>query len=80
MLSAHTILLPAYQLYTSGQREQTYYCSVRMSLGLSKGSLLGSKSPSDIFKVVESKEREQVLKVLSQDDVSLGMVDPVTGR
>ena len=78
MHSAHTILLPAYQLYKSGQREQTYNYSV--SVGLSKGSLLGSKSPSEIFKVVESKERDQVVKVLNQDDVSLGMVDPVTGR
>ena len=85
MHSAHTIFLPAYQLPTSGQRKQTYYCSIviqclGMSVGLSKGSLLGSKSPSEIFKVVESKQRDQVVKVLNQDDVSLGMVDPVTGR
>jgi hypothetical protein len=51
-----------------------------MSARLSKGSLLGSQTPSEIFKVVESKERGQVVKVLNQDDVSLGMVDPVTGR
>ena len=78
MHGAHTIFLPAIRYTQVGRGD---YCdSVRMTAGLSKGSLLGSKSPSETFKVVESKERDQVVKVLSQDDVSLGMVDPVTGR
>ena len=50
-----------------------------MSVG-SKGSLLGSKKTSEIFEVVNSKERNKVVKVLNQDDVSLGIVDPANGR
>ena len=34
----------------------------------------------DVFKVVNSKERDQVVEVVNQEDVSLGMVDPSTGR
>ena len=34
----------------------------------------------DVFKVVDSKERDQVVEVVNQEDVSLGMVDPSTGR
>ena len=66
MHSAPTISLPAYQLYTSGERE----CTVdslgtesgahTMSAGMVKGSLLGTKSPSEVFQVIESKERGEV--------------------
>ena len=51
-----------------------------MSAGVAKGSLLGSQSPAEVFQVMESKERDQVLKVVKQEEVSLGMVDPTTGR
>ena len=34
----------------------------------------------DVFKVVDSKERDQVVEMVNQEDVSLGMVDPSTGR
>ena len=34
----------------------------------------------DAFKVVDSKDRDQVVEVVNQEDVSLGMVDPSTGR
>ena len=51
-----------------------------MSAGLVKGRLLGTKSPSEVFQVIDSKERGKVVTVVNQEDVSLGMVDPVTGR
>ena len=51
-----------------------------MSAGLVKGSLLGTKSPSEVFQVIESKERGKVVTVVNHEDVRLGMVDPVTGR
>jgi hypothetical protein len=44
------------------------------------GSLLGAKTPAEVFSVVDTKERNQVLKVVKQEDVSLGLVDPTTGR
>merc|ERR1712128_416330 len=34
----------------------------------------------EVFTVMESKERDQVVKVVKQEEVSLGMVDPTTGR
>ena len=43
----------------------------------------GNKSPvshSDLFKVVSSGKRDQILEAVRQDEVSLGMVDPTTGR
>ena len=54
-----------------------------MSVGVSKpsqGKMVGSKSHVEVFTVVESKERDQVVKVVKQEEVSLGMVDPTTGR
>merc|ERR1711953_370140 len=34
----------------------------------------------DIFKVVSRAKRDQILETVRQDEVSLGMVDPTTGR
>merc|ERR1711892_260527 len=45
----------------------------------SKGKMLGS-SNAEVFSVMELKERDQVVKVVRQEDVSLGMEDPSTGR
>merc|ERR1719244_1035413 len=44
------------------------------------GTLLGARSPAEVFSVVDSKDRSQVVKVVKQEDVSLGLVDPTTGR
>jgi len=44
------------------------------------GTLLGARSPVEVFSVVDSKDRSQVVKVVKQEDVSLGLVDPTTGR
>ena len=54
-----------------------------MSVGVSnqsQGNMVGSKSHVEVFIVMESKERDQVVKVVKQEEVSLGMVDPTTGR
>ena len=45
-----------------------------------KGRLLSAMTPGEVFKVVEKKERAEVVKIVNQNEVSLGMVDPVTGR
>ena len=37
-------------------------------------------SHSDLFKVVSSGKRDQILETVRQQDVSLGMVDPTSGR
>ena len=54
-----------------------YTVSVKMATG---GTLLGARSPAEVFSVVDSKDRSQVVKVVKQEDVSLGLVDPTTGR
>merc|ERR1712013_353820 len=54
-----------------------YTVSVKMATG---GTLLGARSPAEVFSVVNSKDRGQVVKVVKQEDVSLGLVDPTTGR
>ena len=41
---------------------------------------MAGASHGEVFKVVDSKERDQVVKVVKQEDVSLGMVDPSNGR
>jgi hypothetical protein len=45
----------------------------------SQGKMLGS-SHAEVFNVMDLKERDKVVKVVKQEDVSLGMVDPSTGR
>ena len=45
----------------------------------SQGKMLGS-SHAEVFNVMDLKERDQVVKIVRQEDVSLGMVDPSTGR
>ena len=42
--------------------------------------MLGPTSHAEVFNVMDSKERDQVVKVVKQEEVSLGMVDPSTGR
>ena len=37
-------------------------------------------SHSDLFKVVSSGKRDQILETVRQSEVSLGMVDPTSGR
>ena len=49
-----------------------------MSVG--SGSARGSETTEDVFKVLGSNNRELVLKMINKDELSLGMVDPTTGR
>ena len=40
----------------------------------------GPVSHSEVFSLVSGGKREQILETVRQDEVSLGMVDPITGR
>merc|ERR1712038_128344 len=40
----------------------------------------GPVSHSEVFSLVSGGKRDQILQTVRQDEVSLGMVDPVTGR
>ena len=40
----------------------------------------GPVSHSDLFSLVAGGKREQILQAVRQEEVSLGMVDPTTGR
>ena len=40
----------------------------------------GPVSHSELFSLVSSGKRDQILETVSQEEVSLGMVDPTTGR
>jgi hypothetical protein len=51
-----------------------------MSPGSVTGSARGSKISEDIFKVLGNNNRELVTKKINKDELSLGMVDPTTGR
>ena len=56
--------------------------AVKMSAEIKKpadGSF-DSKSHAEVFQVLDSKERNKVVKMVKQEGVSLGMVDPTTGR
>lgn len=44
------------------------------------GALLGTTTHAEVFSVLEGKKRDEVVKVVSREEVSLGMIDPVTGR
>ena len=44
------------------------------------GNINSPVSHSDLFKVVSGGKRDQILERVRQDEVSLGMVDPTTGR
>ena len=44
-----------------------------------KGKMDGA-SHAEVFNVVDLKQRDQVVKIVKKEEVSLGMVDPTTGR
>jgi hypothetical protein len=72
--------LPA--LSQSAASHPTSYTTLIMAAGgakQSQGKMLGS-SHAEVFNMMDLKERDQVVKVVKQEDVSLGMVDPSTGR
>ena len=52
----------------------------KMSAGSSISRTLASETPGSIFDVLVSDNREKVMKMVQQDGVSLGMVDPTNGR
>ena len=47
---------------------------------MTESAIKSQVSHSDLFKVVSSGKRDQILEAVRQDEVSLGMVDPTTGR
>ena len=54
-----------------------------MSAGSSKDRTLVKETPGNIFDIVSEmgrRNREQVVQTIKRDEVSLGMVDPDTGR
>ena len=38
------------------------------------------RSYAEVFREVESKKRDHVVKMVNQKDISLGMIDSTTGR
>ena len=40
----------------------------------------GPVSHSELFSLVSSGKRDQILETVRQEEISLGMVDPSTGR
>ena len=44
-----------------------------------KGKMDGA-SHAEVFNVMDLKQRDEVVKMVKQEEVSLGMVDPTTGR
>ena len=46
---------------------------------LAKGKMDGA-SHAEVFNMLDLKQRDQVVKMVKKEEVSLGMVDPTTGR
>ena len=54
-----------------------------MSAGSSIDRTMVKETPGNIFDILGDdgrRNREQVVQIIKQDEVSLGMVDPDTGR
>ena len=45
-----------------------------------KGSLLQARTHTEVFGILEKGSRKEVKSVLEEKDVSLGMIDPTSGR
>ena len=63
--------------------EDVGFSAIAMSAGSSKDRTLVKETPGNIFDIVSEmgrRNREQVVQTIKRDEVSLGMVDPDTGR
>jgi len=47
---------------------------------VNKGSLLQARSHTEVFGILEKGSRKDVKSVLDEKEVSLGMIDPTSGR
>lgn len=52
----------------------------KMSGSLEENELNSPRSHSEVFNVVSGSKRKQIVSTVMESGVSLGMVDPTTGR